>query len=287
MYNTIAICGPTSPFSKAFSKLLTRSGFKTKYLSTALLKQPPTDVAKEIDGCFAVCNVAGVPIVAKWNDHYVHDIYCSRWQSIRTITNAFLYCNDKPKVFINMSNAMIYDEYDVHDDYSTLYGDSFLSEVGVMETKEVLKIQKKLSDTRFIIARSGYFMNKNSGMYPLLKKINMLGLGGRIGDGHQCIPIVHIEDAAEAVFFLTTNVNCQGIYNIVSPEIASMNEIIKTFSRSFGLKLLTTPKPLIRLLVGDAISILEQNCKVMPTRLMSSGFKFKYNNAEEILSALR
>lgn len=287
MYNTIALCGPASPFSKAFTKLLHSRGFKTKTLSSALLKQPPPDIAKEIEGCYAVCNIAGIPIVAKWNDHYVHDIYCSRLLSIRGLMNAFLYCNDKPKVFINMSNAMVYDEYEVHDDYSTLYGDSFLSEVGQMEAKEVLKMQKKLPSTRIILARSGYFINKHSGLYPLLRKVNRLGLGSRIGDGHQCIPIVHIDDVAEAVFFLTTDMNCQGVFNITSPEIASMNEITNVFSGKLGLKVLSMPKPLIRLLVGDAISILEQNCKVLPTRLLNSGFRFRYRNAKEILSALR
>ncbi len=286
MYNTIAICGQSSPFSKAYTKILNKSGFKTKVLSSNLLKQPSPDIAKEIDGCFAVCNMAGVPIVAKWNDHYVHDIYCSRMLSIRYLLTAFLYCKDKPKIFINMSNAMIYDEYEVHDDYSTLYGESFLCEVGEMETKEVMKMQKKLPDTRFIIARSGYFINKKNGLFPLLRKINVLGLGSRIGNGHQCIPIVHIDDAAEAVFFLTTDINCQGIYNITAPEIASMNEIISAFSGNFGLKLLSTPKPLIRLLVGDAISILEQNCKVLPSRLINAGFSFKYKNAKEIISAI-
>lgn len=286
MYNTIVLCGASSPFSKTFTKLLQKRGFKTKHLTETMLQQPSPDIAKEIDGSFAVCNMAGVPIVAKWDDHYIHDIYCSRMLSIRTVLTAFQYCNDIPKVFINMSNAMIYDEYEVHDDYSTLYGNSFLSEVGEMETREVMKMQKKLPSTRIIIGRSGYFMNKKSGLYPLLRKINLLGLGGRIGDGHQCVPIVHIEDAAEAVFFLITDINCQGIYNIASPEIASMNEILTAVRGKFGFQLLSIPTALIRMFVGDATSILEQNCKVTPSRLMTSGFKFKYNNAQEIIAAI-
>ena len=47
-----------------------------------------------------------------------------------------MYMKKTPLFFITVSNAMVYDAFEVHDEYSMSYGDTLMSEVGQMETPE-------------------------------------------------------------------------------------------------------------------------------------------------------
>ena len=155
-----------------------------------------------------------------------------------------------------------------------------------METMEMMKLKKKYKDKRLIILRSGYVMCRRGGVYPILRRLSRLHLAGVIDDGYQCIPIVHINDAANAILFLIDSENAEGIFNISIPEMCSMRELvdsIKKYQSGFQLPL---PRTLLRSLAGRATELFEQNCKVSPQRLTQMGFQFLYPNIDSVIHAL-
>lgn len=283
----IVVCGRKTELGKAVSAELKQQGYEVVLISADELSENNAPlIAKKFDGALAVCNTIGVPYVAHWSDTYVHDIYCSRMLAIREIIEAFRYCKEKPKAFIHVSNAMVYDEYEVHDEFSTQYTDSFTAEVGLMETKEVLKAHKRNPEMRLSIVRSGYLMYRSGGLFKVLHRVCNSRVFGCLGDGFQCLPMIHIKDAAKAISMITADDNAVGIINLTIPSIASMRELTVAIRNKSRGPHITLPDFVVKFLVGRAVSMLEQNCKVIPSRLTSMGFTFTYPNVDSIISDL-
>ncbi|MCQ2229927.1 MAG: DUF1731 domain-containing protein [Bacteroidales bacterium] len=287
MSEKIVVCGKKTILGRSLAEYLKSKGHEVVMLSDDDLSNiPAPTLAKRIDGSHAICNTIGAPYVAKWSDRYMHDIYCTRMLAIRAVISAIKYCEHKPKVMMHMSNAMVYDQYEVHDDYSAQYSDSFIAEVGQMETKEALKIRKQQPDVRLVLVRCGYVMSKSDGLFPLIKKLFTRKISGLVGDGYQCIPMVHIADAVSATERLLYDESAEGIFNLTIPQMASLRELSDAFeARDHGFHL-----PLfnvfVRILTGRAVALLEQNCKVEPRRLQSTGFQFQYPDVQSIVNSL-
>ena len=259
MYEKIAVSGTLTSVGQKFMQEVSDNGLKPIAILVPDLSLPAPMLAEKIDGCYAVCNMSGATFIAKDDESYEHDIYCSRLMAIRAFAAAWQYCKVKPQVFLTVSNAMIYDEYEVHDDYSTVYGDNFPAEVGLMETQETLKLKQQMPETRVIIARCGYIMNRESGLFALLRKTSRCGLSGLVDDGYQCLPLVHVDDAAHILFNIIVNVNCEGIFNVTIPNIASLRELVDAFADYVGHRQLSLPKIVLRVIASRVVTLLEQN----------------------------
>lgn len=283
---SVAICGADKPLGRALKAKFAEMGVKVLSLGESDLRQPAPTLGERMNGVGGIINLYGEPYVAKWKGRYEFDIYRSRLVAIRSLGTAMQYMDTKPNFFITVSNAMVYDPIEVHDEYSMSYGDTLMSEVGQMETKETMKIARQIANVRVIIARVGYLMCSTGGAYPMLHKLAKIGWGGRVADGYQCIPMIYDQDAVNAIVHLSENGASQGIYNLTLPEMASMNELVTAFSSVVGKNQHRLPKFLIKLFTGRASFLLEQNCKVVPSRLLSENFKFECSNVMEIVRNL-
>ncbi len=282
----IAICGAESTLGKEVVKKLRASSVEIRTITNIDLRIPPPVLAKKLSSTKAVINLYGEPYVAKWKGRYEFDIYKSRLEALRAIGVALRYCEEQPEVFLTLSNAMVYDQFEVHDEYSIDYGDSFMTEVGRMETDEAIKIERQSFSGRIAIARSGYIMSHEGGAYPLLSKLARIGWGGRVDDGYQCLPMIHADDAVNAIFYIVNNPEAKGIFNLTIPNMASMNEMIDAFESVLGKNQHRMPKFLIKCLAGRALCLLQQNCKAIPRRLTEAGFVFKFKSVSEIVANL-
>lgn len=283
----VAICGTQTSFGRSVKASLAAKGVSVISIKESDLRMPAPSLAEKLEGADGIINLYGEPYVAKWKGRYEFDIYCSRLLAIRSIGTALRYMTTKPDFFITLSNAMIYDKFEVHDEYSNVYGDSFMAEVGQMETTEALKMKRHADKTRLVILRSGYVMSRTWGAYPLLAAVSRIGLGGRVDDGYQCIPMVQEDDAIRAITFLAENDSAEGIYNLTIPEMASMNELVKAFATALSKNQHRLPKFILKFMAGRSAKLLEQNCKVLPRRLQDADFAFCYPNVDSIIRSLQ
>ncbi len=282
----VAISGIEKPLGKALKAAYSAKGFGVVSIDEADLRLPAPTLGEKLNGVYGIVNLCGEPYVAKWKKRYEFDIYRSRLVAIRSLGMAMRYMDVHPNFFITTSNAMVYDKYEVHDEYSMSYGETLMAEVGQMETAETMKIASYIKDVRLIIARTGYIMSKSGGVYPMLERLAKIGWGGRVDDGYQCIPMIEVGDAARAFMHVTENQRSQGVYNLTIPEMASMNELVEALSRRHGKNQHRLPKFLIKLAAGRAVNLLEQNCKVQPLRLLAEDFVFNAMNVDEIIRKL-
>ncbi len=279
--NKIAVCAAHTALGKAYIKTLNRYQIEVVSISNDDFDDVH-ELARKINGCYALCYISATPLLSRWTTRSQMKIVAERVTNLRALATAIDITEQKPRAFICVSNAMQYDQYEVHDDFSTCLGQSFFAEVGNIDTRITAEICSRHKEMRILILRMGFVMCKNGGAFTLMRNLSRVHMGGAIGDGYQCLPMVHINDAARALFQVTTDESCYGIYNVTIPEIASMQELVD----ALGKMQIAVPKFIIDFFAGRAAAVTEQNCKVIPTRLLQEKFKFEFPNVELIVEDL-
>ncbi len=122
----------------------------------------------------------------------------------------------------------------------------------------------------------------------MLKKLYpsfYLGLGSIIGDGAQIISWIHIDDLVSAVLFLLNKPELSGPFNVTSPQPVSQAQFARTLAKTMHRPLFfKIPAILIRLLFGEmGECLLLKGQRVIPKRLLDTGFQFRYPTLEKAL----
>lgn len=78
-----------------------------------------------------------------------------------------------------------------------------------------------------VIIRSGAVLGRWGGMIKNMFVPFYLGFGGRIGDGSQYLPWIHIDDLTRLIQFAIENDSVSGILNGVAPQIITNEQFTK------------------------------------------------------------
>ena len=167
-----------------------------------------------------------------------------------------------------------------------LQGMIFLPEVAVEWEGEALKAQGKRSPV--VITRFGIVLGEKGGalgqMIPLFKKF----VGGPIGNGRQWFSWVHIKDLAEAfVFLLKTSGNFRPCEPVFPKPVAETRIWQRPWEKLFtALLFMPAPGFMIKLVLGEFGSVILEGQRVIPRRLLDSGFVFEYPDIDKALQNL-
>jgi hypothetical protein len=112
-----------------------------------------------------------------------------------------------------------------------------------------------------------------------------LGLGGRLGDGSQWMSWISIDDVAGALLHLILNQTLAGPVNVTAPEPVRNRDFTRTLGRLLSRPtLFPVPSTAIRLVLGEmADSTLLASARVLPERLLGSGYRFAHPDLETAL----
>lgn len=281
----IAISGATGFIGRELKRFLEPNGYDVVALDRSVLKSQEK-LVKTINGCDAVINLAGHRIAKRWNDHVKRKILYSRLNVTRKIVDAVMAAVDKPSVVISASAVGIYDVYEVHDEFSTNYADSFLGEVCQKWEAEVLRL-RHLQDVRLSIVRLGVVLGNRGGLFPKIKKSFKLGFGATLGMGHQVFPFIHIQDVLSGMWYLLKRDASNGIFNFVAPEMISNLEFSVALAEKLRRPLwFKVPESVVRIVLGESADILLKGQKVIPKRMLKDDFHFAYSTLESVLDDL-
>lgn len=223
-----------------------------------------------------VISLAGAPILQRWSTANKNEILGSRTDSTRNIVHAInqLSTDHRPGLFISASAIGIYTPNLVHTEESTSFSSDFVAEV----VKKWENASEDLNPyVRRVVFRIGLILGKEAKTIQNLLPLFKFGLGGKIGNGKQSFPFIHIQDVVNAILWSIENSESKGIYNLAAPE----NIDNKTFTNSLAKSLnrpaiFTVPAFSLKLILGEASSLLLQSPQVYPERLINEGFKFLF-----------
>jgi hypothetical protein len=240
------------------------------------------DIANEINKCDILINLSGATILARWSKAYKNILYNSRIDTTRKLVDAISLCDKKPKLFISASAVGIYDSEAKHDDYSTEYANDYLSHIckdWEAEARRAEEYGVRSVQTRFgvIYAKEGGAMQK---MLPPFR----IGIGGKIGEGHQIVSWIHIDDLVRAYEFIIKTPELRGPINFTTKHTLSNIEQTRILGKVLHRPtFFSVPEFAIKLLFGEGSSVMLDSKDVYPRKLLESGFEFKFDRFEDAL----
>jgi NAD dependent epimerase/dehydratase family enzyme len=138
-----------------------------------------------------------------------------------------------------------------------------------------------------VALRLGHIFDSKEGLFPHLYLASKLGAVS-LGSGHQYVPWVHVTDAARAIVFAMNHTNVSGPINIVSPGVvtnrALMQQLAQTFQRPYAC--IPVPASVCRLVTGESAAVVLDSQRVLPKRLVESGFLFESPSLQSALLKL-
>jgi NAD dependent epimerase/dehydratase family enzyme len=120
----------------------------------------------------------------------------------------------------------------------------------------------------------------HGGIFDVLLGLVRQGLGGTNGNGKQFVSWIHDDDFVRAVCWLIERDELDGPVNLASPNPLPNAEFMRTLRRAWGAKFgLPATRWMLevgaRLLHTETELILKSR-RVVPGRLLDSGFKFSF-----------
>lgn len=240
---------------------------------------------KYADGAFAVVNLAGENIGSeRWTAQRKKSILQSRLDAGKAVVEAVESASIKPRVVVQASAVGLYGSRgnDLMDETSSP-GEGFLADVAKKWEQSTQPVES--FGARRVIIRSGVVLGAGGGALLQLLKPFRFFAGGPLGTGQQWFSWIHKKDEVNAILFLLKREDLKGIFNLVAPHPL----LQKDFARILGKitrrpSWFPIPGFILRTILGEmAEEMLLVSQKVAPRRLLESGYRFLYPEAEHAL----
>lgn len=229
-----------------------------------------------------VINLAGEGIADRpWTNQRKRLLYSSRVNLTEELVDWMQRANTPPKVFISSSAIGWYGNQQAHivDEDSSAH-DEYVHRL--CQAWEDAALNARSMTTRVCIIRTGVVLGLQGGLLKRLLPVFSLNLGGRLGDGQQWMSWISLYDYLSAVLFLMTHPTLAGIFNLTAPQPVTNVEFTQTFASKLKRKaFLPLPKPLLSLLMGEMSTLLVDGQRVLPSRLLKAGFRFRTPSLSE------
>lgn len=236
-------------------------------------------------GCEAVVHLAGAGVGDhRWTAAYKQEIRDSRVLGTRTLAAALTAMDTPPRVFVSGSAIGYYgDTGDRRTDESAPAGHGFLPEVCTAWEDAAGPVRD--AGVRTVFARTGLVVARSGGAWGRLFPIFRLGLGGRFGDGSQYWSFISLADHIAALRHLLDADDLTGPVNLTAPEPVTNREATAVMGRVLNRPTLcTVPAPVLRAALGEFAGDVLGSQRVVPQRLLDSGFVFRH---PRIIDAIR
>jgi uncharacterized protein (TIGR01777 family) len=243
------------------------------------------DLSLFIKSCEIIIHLSGSPIVCRWNSKNKQLLRDSRILTTRNLSYAIGLMETKPKLFISTSAVGIYDTDHTHNESSMNFSNDFLGVLCNDWEKAAYKIEK--FGVRTIIFRLGVVLSEKGGALARVLPVFRYGLGGKLGNGMQALPFIHIKDLIAAYLFVILNKEADGVYNLVAPEMISNADYTKTLSSFINRPaFFHVPAFILKIIFGEGAKVLLSGQKVVPKRLLNMGFSFCFPTLVVTLNSL-
>ncbi|MCX6470614.1 TIGR01777 family oxidoreductase [Williamsia herbipolensis] len=248
-----------------------------------------------LDGVDAVVNLCGVGIGNRpWSGEFKQKLRDSRMVPTQVLADAIL-ATDVP-VFVSSSATGIYgfgsDGAGDHASGDLASGDGAFPEMtedspaGSGFLAELAKDWERTAalatDARVVAIRTAPVLSPSGGLLGKLRPLFKLGLGGKLGAGHQYMSWITLVDHVRAVRFVLDN-DLSGPVNLTAPQPVTNTEFTAAFGRSVHRPaILPVPAPLLRLAGGElAREMLLGGQRAVPKVLTDNGFTFVHPTIDD------
>ncbi|QDZ22854.1 epimerase [Chloropicon primus] len=234
-----------------------------------------------IEGTKAVINLAGEPISTRWSEGVKQEIFDSRVNTTRYLSDLIRAAENKPEVFVSGSAIGF---------YGTSLGATFTEDspcgsdflAGVCREWEAAAHAASESGEgegpRVVCLRTGLVLSKEGGVLEKMIPLFQLFIGSPLGAGDQWMSWIHRDDLVSLIVESVENKGISGPINGTAPNPVVMNEFCKALAECLGRPMFmpAVPDLPLQVLLGEGAILVLEGQKVVPEKAKDVGFKFKY-----------
>jgi len=235
-------------------------------------------------GVEVVFNLAGEPIFeGRWTDEKKRRIQDSRVVGTRNLVSGIAALETRPKVLVSASAVGYYgDRGDEELDERSSSGDGFLPEVCVDWEREAMAAEQL--GIRVVCVRIGIVLAPDGGALAAMLTPFRMGMGGRLGNGRQWMPWVHIRDVAGVMLHASRNDAIRGPMNAVAPRPVTNGDFTRALAHAVHRPaVLPLPRVALRLALGEVSNVLIASQRVFPRVAEHSGYIFEHSGLADAL----
>jgi uncharacterized protein (TIGR01777 family) len=246
--------------------------------------------ASEIDGADVVVNLAGRSVNCRYTRANLEQMMSSRVDSTRAVGLAIEKAKRPPRTWLQMSTATIYaHRLDAPNDEATgrIGGDEegvplyWRTSIDIAKAWERTQQEAKTPGTRKVALRAAMVMSASrGGIFDVLLGLVRARLGGSIAGGTQFVSWIHHRDFVRAVEFLIGRADIEGPVNLAAPNPLPQRAFMATLRMAWGTRMgLPATKWMAEIgafFLRTDTELTLKSRRVVPGRLMSSGFSFDF-----------
>ncbi|APE21161.1 TIGR01777 family oxidoreductase [Streptomyces venezuelae] len=237
-------------------------------------------------GVDSVVHLAGAGVgERRWTEAYKREIRDSRVLGTTAISQALASLADPPESLVCGTALGWYGDTGSRAvDESAPAGTGFLPSVCV--EWEAAAAPAEEAGIRVTYARTGLVVAREGGAWGRLFPLFRAGIGGRMGDGRQYWSFISLHDEVAALRHLVDTPSLAGPVNLTAPDPVTNREVTAAMGRVLRRPtLLTVPAPALRVVLGDFAQDVLGSQRVLPGRLLETGFDFAFPGIDDAIRA--
>lgn len=234
--------------------------------------------ALDLSDHLAIINLAGEPVAQRWTAEAKLRFRESRVNFTERIVDAIagLPEDRRPQVLVNASAVGFYgDRGDEILAENAGPGEGYLAEL-CRNWEEAAKGAEALG-VRVVRIRIGIVLGKGGEAFERLHGVFKWGVGGKLGNGRQWMPWIHVDDLREAIVHSVISPTIEGAVNGTAPAPERNADFTKRFGRALHRPaIFQVPAFALRIGLGEFAGALLASERAVPAALVSDGFGFRF-----------
>jgi hypothetical protein len=240
-----------------------------------------------LEGAGAVIHLAGENVFGRWSAAKKQRIRDSRVQSTRLLSETLAALQRPPATLLAASAIGYYGDSgaEIKTELSGA-GDDFLARVA--REWEAATAPAAQTGIRVVNLRFGVVLTAGGGALSKMLPPFRLGLGGPIGSGNQYVSWIALADVIDAVLYLLDRTDLTGPVNLTAPTPVTNRELALTLGKVLHRpSVMPVPSFALAMAFGaEGAEMLQSGQRVLPQRLLGSGFTFRFTTLEPALRYL-
>ena len=242
----------------------------------------------DFTGHEAVIHLAGEPIAKRWTAENRRRFHESRVGFTRRVVDALAALPDgeRPRVLVNASAVGIYgDRGDEVLTEASAPGGGYLAELCREWEAEAARAEEL--GVRVVRLRTGIVLGSEGDAFRRLAMVFKCGLGGRLGNGRQWMPWIHIDDQRAAILHAVFSAALHGAVNVCAPAPERNGDFTRKFAAAVRRPaVFPVPGFALKLALGGFGGALLEGQRALPAALEGDGFRFRFPTLERALADL-
>lgn len=231
----------------------------------------------------AVVNLCGVNIgQRRWSGAFKQSLRDSRIAPTEVLSAAVAEAG--VSTLVNASAVGYYGDTHAHVvDEKHSAGTGFLAQL--CADWEAATLPARNAGTRVVLARTGLVLAPAGGLLHRMRPLFTLGMGARLGSGHQYMSWISLADEVRALLFALGDCAVSGPVNLTGPAPVTNAEFTAAFGRAVHHRApWALPGFAVRAALGEFADegvLIGQ--RAIPAALEQAGFRFQHNTIGEAL----